>query len=204
MNIRIFLIFLTLFSPSLAIVLDCKYYVESWGDPIGNRYTCKPTVVREAEVRNVTAITGVHSNGKSNSDVEAFYLYNLHNQKFIPTGLSKFFPNLILHGADNCPIEKISGDEIKDFTKLKYIFIANLLMETIPSDYFATNLKLERIYVFGNQNLNKIGDNSLRDLKTLNYADFFGNKCINHVATTKPQIPSLIQKLKDNCGYIEK
>ena len=71
------------------------------------KYSC---IVDTAAIKTsgivITAVIGVHKNGKTNTDVEAVSL-RFTDVRFFPCGMSEIFPNLKFLQVYNCGLEKI-------------------------------------------------------------------------------------------------
>lgn len=185
---------------SSAAILNCNFYFEDgWGDSFGELYTCKVEAIEVVDEKTVTEIVGRHVRDKLDADVEAIWILSLKNLTFIPIGLSYFFPNLLVHEVQECPIDTLEGNEIQELTKLRRATLGELLIDRIPDDYFATNLDLESVYIFNNTRLKIVGENMLNSLSNLTYVGFEGNFCHDQTALGSSEISTLIQILRQNC-----
>lgn len=197
-----FLIFLlATFSSSRAITLTCNFTMSADLFNLPSKYSCWQPIFSNLDNNVVTAVNGTHMSGKTNNDVQIFYVNDFTSLTFYPRGLETFFPNLIAIDFDRTNISILAGDELDSFSDLKWFRIAfNPNLRNIPSDFFANNLLLETLFIYANGILS-LGVNLLNNLSNLSFADFTLNNCTNNnaIATQPSQIANLIQKLRDDC-----
>lgn len=196
-TIIVIFLFISFASTTSAVVFNCVYKNISFGYG-GTRYACTATSVTEITNQIATNAVGIHATGKSNLDVEGIWIHGCWNLKFIPTGISRIFPNLLAHWVYNCPIEKIVGNELFDFTNLKYASVSWSQIERVPGNYFSTNPGLLDLGFSNNPKLAHVARNLLEPVKNATFVNFLKNLCINKSVSTL-QIPTLIEDLKTQC-----
>lgn len=202
-----FLIFIfAAISSTFAISFNCQYTSQYFNE-IGTNYGCiKPTLSNIAATKELTAVSGTHESGRSNSDVRALYIYGQPELTYIPRGIEKLYPNLIGLIIINTNISSINGDELNGLPNLKHFqFTNNRKVERIPGNLFSKNPAL--IFVqFASNNIKHVGENILDGLTSLRYASFCYNYCASNIPeSTYPtlSIPALKEFLKKNCTDIQ-
>lgn len=199
-----FILIVAFFATSRALELNCNNFIMREMNQLPMTYSCYlPELLRIEENQTVTAVFGIHIEGKSNLDVGMLYIRNYTSLEYFPRGIDKFFPNLIALAIDYCDINFLNGDEISAFPNLFWFvlnFNPNLIR--IPGNFFSNNPNMATIWFAGNS-IKQVGENLLSSLTNLNWASFLNNYCINRIAFTSAQIPSIIETLASNCTDIQ-
>jgi hypothetical protein len=190
-----FTILLFTFGVSLtqAVVFDCIFQnvVFSVG---GDVYSCfLPTITNTG---STLEIRGTHKVGKSNSDVEGFYINNQPLNE-IPNGLNNFFPNLNVFFVVNLNLSSISSNDLQ-YPELLYFRALNSKLENIDGNLFENNPKLVYIDFELNQ-IKNVGNDLLTGLNDLEEIDFRNNPCINKRAMNPTEIQELNRLLPISC-----
>jgi hypothetical protein len=197
MNFFIFAQFL--FSTAFAFQIQCSFEMYAMTN-LPSTYACLSRGLSNiTQSESMTAVYGNHMNGKSNDDVGLFFIYNDTTLTFFPKDMEYFFPNLIGLYFNGCNIFTVNGDELNHFGNLSWFsltFQPNL--ERIPGNLFAKTPLIYTIYMYSNR-IKHVGENLLDSLEHLRYAHFGNNFCVQKVATTRADIPSLIEHLRTNC-----
>jgi Leucine-rich repeat (LRR) protein len=125
--------------------LDCTFSFLDLESSKRN-YTCKPnkkTVITQPD-SNIRAITGVHEQGKTNTDVLfVLFLYNI--VEYVPRGISLFFPNLVTLHINKCDLKQITREDLIGLESLQELRMMNNPLTTLPDDLFINMPKLKRI-----------------------------------------------------------
>lgn len=117
--------------------------------------------------RDIVAVNGNHSNGKSNDDVTNFLFFS-KTMNFFPHGITKFLKNIESLSVFNSSLSKITKDDLKEFGgKLKTFTICFTLIEVIESDLFSFNENIEIIFL-GKNKIKFISFDAFGGLKKLN------------------------------------
>lgn len=114
-------------------------------------YTCH---IKSASVikRNtkISAITGKHHRNKTNADVTTLYFNNCV-LKFVPRGLSDFFPFCRTVIIRQCGLKTISRQDLKGLENLATLSLNDNKLTTLPDNLFADMKKLSSISFARNQ-----------------------------------------------------
>ena len=118
--------------------------------------------------------------------------------KFLPTNLAQHFPKLSAIEVIGGRLSRLEQKDLKPFPHLKVLWLPRNNLESLSSDVFEANLKLEKISFYENR-IKFIANGVLNPLKHLQYANFELNECIDSFASTKVCIKSLEIKMHDKC-----
>lgn len=151
---------------------------------------------------NVERAIGSHESGRSNDDVKVLNIQAI-NCAQIPSGFENSFKNLEGIFAFSSEKKILVADDLRPFTKLKYLDISFNRIENLPSDVFASTPQMEWID-FSDNRLKLVGLNILDSLTKLHYANFATNICINELGRDKTDIERNIKRLlRLNCQPFE-
>lgn len=180
-------------------VMECEFSSSVDYHVIGNAYRCKVNFFNStSQSENITDILGVHEGEKSFEDVKLFMIEN-QNISMIPRNLNLIFPNLEGIIIESCNLKSLSSYDLKNYPKLKFVYIGNNQIYNLPGDLFENNLHIEWL-TFRNNYTKTIGTNLLKNLKNLEFASFIRNTCINRKAQSKLEIQQLINDIERNCS----
>lgn len=125
-------------------ILDCDYK-QTTHPTVGNAYTCHARVLKLALIDNViNGITQNHMKGKNSSDVTALVIQNQNCEEFLQE-LEKGFPNLEGIIFTHSHLKSIESNDLKPFTKLKYLSLINNDLEELHSDLFEFIVNLQHV-----------------------------------------------------------
>lgn len=194
------LIFLAFFSTASSIIIECdfgNYNFEHWPRRV---YTCEVSSYSDEGNKIVTAINGKHNDGKTNSDVDGLFLVlGRKNLDYLPTGFENFFPNLNLIVIRFGKIEKLKGDELKNYQNLEFFGVWNTPLEFVGGKLYENNKKLKTIRLDSNK-IKQVGSGLFNGLENLRNVFLSGNVCINENANGSTDIESLKENLKLKCS----
>lgn len=201
---KIILILLFLYSAS-GIKIECHYSTRwFWPEIDSYLYTCNVRSMSFADDRTiVTEVTGEHVSEKGNKDVGAIVfpveLCPRFHLKLIPKGLSNFFENVVALLFDDCSINSLTGNGLKEYSKLQWISIKQCDLQEIPRDFFAFTPNLTYVS-FAFDEIRHVGLGLLDNLTQLKSANFSNNVCINKAASNPSELSKLKNNLKLNCA----
>jgi len=132
--------------------------------------------------------------GKSNADVESFWIVDEQILTTIPTGIENFFANLEGFQWEGGVISTIDSSTFKPFPNLSHISLGGNNLVTLDADLFQFTRELRQIYLYSNS-LEHVGHELLTGLADLTLADFEANTCVDTLARTPRQIQELNRRL---------
>ena len=129
--------------------IECKYSNHLWLN--GHKYTCQVSEISVIEPRaRIATFKGIHLAGKTNIDVEAFWISGTQVEYF-PRGLPTIFPRLTNVQVDGCGIKEISRKDFEGLGNLKILDLCNNELKSLPNDLFVETPKLHWIYIDDNK-----------------------------------------------------
>lgn len=190
------ILFLMLATVAHGVVFECHFVYSNWYI-LNTHYACAVTIQHSGNNGVLDNVIGTHYPEMNNSDVVGLQIYGNGNFTGIPVNIEQYFPNLLGIDFNIVDLPHLSADDLKPFSKLKYInFDTNKLL-SIDSDLFkyTPNLKFIR---FVRNPLEHVGKNLLTGL-SLTYTYFRSNTCIDYEANNKQEYGILINKLVTQC-----
>lgn len=202
-KMKFLILILATISSINSLTLNCPFKTLNWANYVGEAYTCYyPTLSNLYETQQITAVSGTHEDGKSNSDVKVLNIGNNVNLTYFPRAIENFFPNLIAIYISSTNITYIRGDELLAFPKLTNFQIAvNPSFERVPGNLFSNNPLLQVVSFYKN-NIKHVGEGIMNGLKNLKWIEFNRNYCVNQLAYPA-DFPTLIEFLRTNCTVVE-
>jgi hypothetical protein len=192
---RLFFVFGVSFSSISALTFYCNFAVRNF-DSFTQIYSCEFNVTEDASDL-LTAVSGTHLPGKTNSMTEGVSAPSAVNLTFIPRNLASFFPNIkVLYWAAP-QFSSISSDDLK-FPLLEYFVCANNQLTSIDGNLFEFSRNLRAIS-FYNTKLQHVGHNLLVNLPQLQQAWFQHNTCISTYTEDQQGIKNLDRNLPIFC-----
>lgn len=147
---------------SIGIDLKCVFVTYTF-----DGYNCKAENLKiENQDTAVTDIKGSHLASKSNSNVAVLYIPSSNCIKSIPSGISRFFPNLKKLEATDGSLKYLSQKSFAGLNSLQTIDIRGNLLSKIPDDTFDNLPKLE-ILILNENRIQKIELNTFEKLLSL-------------------------------------
>lgn len=196
MKLWIFIVILVNFRSAVdSIKIDCafgdKYY------SYHKRYTCAATFTNLNENQNVESISGKHSDGKTNEDIE---MVDFTKASFIPQELEKFFPNFKVLRINGHTIKELKGNELKNYTKLEFVSIQNGPLKKISGNLFEFTPLMKNVN-FANNKIYSMNENFLKSLYKMSDVDFSRNMCVigNKNAVSSYKVEDVVNDLNAKC-----
>ena len=157
---------------------ECKYSNTKWAD--GYKYTCqvsKVSIVKPGA--RIATFKGTHEAGKTNVDVEAFYV-NDTNVEHFPRGLATIFPRLKYVEVDKCRIKVMSRNDLEGLGNLEVLDLSKNKLKSLRNDLFVETPKLKWIYLDDNK-IERLSSKIMDPLDKKNLNDFWlhGNPSIS-------------------------
>lgn len=115
---------------------------------------------------------------------------------FVPIETDLFFPNLETLRIFSSGLKKIRQSDLKGFKALRELLLPLNEIESLDSDLLSYNKKIARIDLSRNR-LKNVGLAFFSALKTLTYANFIGNDCIDE--NLKIDKILFINKVREQC-----
>lgn len=196
---KLFLLFVACsICSSLGFTIDCHLNNTFLFDGLDRAYTCgvKHLITNEIN-RNVSRVNTEHQRGKTNDDVSTIQIFE-KKMEYFPRGFTSFFKNIVAFHAGMNGLKYLEKSDLKDFVKLKFLYLYKNQLETLPSDLFIHNPALEYISFFDNR-LTNIGSKTLMPLQSLKIAFFDKNICIDKQATTYEGLLELKLEIAQQC-----
>jgi hypothetical protein len=180
---------------------ECVFSTYSDYNFVGNLYFCKVKnfpIVTESNFK-LTHPTGSHSSGKSNSDVQGFYLHSSQfTVNYFPQGLDEYFSNLKSIRFSHVKIKEVHQSDLRPFAELIVLSFYVNQIEYIEKDLFKFNKKLKLVQFETNQ-LTYI-DSNVFDQLNLKYLYLGENKCMNMNAESQEGTLKVIKEAKEKCS----
>lgn len=175
---------------SSGLVLECNFAIHEHG--WGKFYTCHALdLVVTKEDRTITEIKGQHMDGKSNDDIEEFYVHH-GDCTMLPLNLGAFFKNLDIFYVKASQVKKLTSEDLKGLNKLKVFDVSHNLIERLEKGIFDGHSSIEKISFVDNE-LNFIDKDAFDSLVNLKGVHFQRNRCIDFHRYHK----DILSKLKD-------
>lgn len=198
-----------LFSIAHAIFITCDFNYNNWITN-GNFYNCDVKSIDFSDNQtHITGFNGSHLNSNSCLDVKIINFgypnatsCSSLNLTVFPKGFINFFPNIIGFIFWECAINSLNGDELNEYSNIRYYIHHNSNLTRIPGEFFASNPGMKYVF-FSYNKLMHVGENLLDNLQNLETVWFLGNTCVNKGASNPSEIPALIEVLRQNCTDIE-
>lgn len=147
---------------------------------------------------NVTNITGIHLEGKSNTDVIVFTSVRKKFEKF-PRNLPQFFPNIDKIQISTSNIRTLTRDDLEAFGgKLKELYFVYNALEVIEGDLFEGTPNLEVVELSGNK-ITRVDPGAFSRLQKLSSLHFSFNPCYSSYANDRKAVIELVGKIVEAC-----
>ena len=154
--------------------------------------------------------------GGLNLSVQAFYIQNNKEVKFLPENIFKYFPGLIAYNVLNCLIRTVNAKHFKGSNSLEHLDLDQNEIKSIDGDSFKDLIKLEMLGLSFNK-IKTIAPNIFQSLGNLqqlrigeNQIKFLDEKCfdkltkLEHIELGKNEISALPADLFKNNLKLEK
>lgn len=127
-------------SSSFGEQLQCNYITHSDG------YNCEMASTYE-ENKEISSVTGDHKFGKSNNDVEVFYVTDLNKSKFVPTKVCSVLQNINKFDVYGGTVVELKKNVFGGCKNLKKIVLKYLKLKTLDEDIFSEVPTLESVTI---------------------------------------------------------
>lgn len=199
------LVVVVLIHSSSAFSVACIFEDSLLFDDLKAVYTCAVNTLETNELkRNVSDVTGRHKARRGNRDVVQIQISQHPHpslMEFFPRGFAGFFENIVAFHAGKNKLKYLEKSDLKEFGKLRFLYLYSNQLEVLQSDVFQNNPALEYVSFFNNR-LMYIGSNILVPLKRLKIAYFNKNICIDKQATTDQGLSELKLEISHQCSEI--
>jgi hypothetical protein len=182
--------------------INCKYDITTfYWQSNENIYMC---IVENDKIFNGTRLTIDSATGrfyykKNHNDVQGFKL-NQPKVKEFPLNIQNIFPNLTMLDFWMCGFTELRGDDMKVFTKLKFLYMGINDITTIAEDTFSQNTNLEVIMLYHNK-ISHIDPKAFSNLHNLRALSLEGNLCKNlNMTMTRQQVEVAVKSIEDGCA----
>lgn len=118
--------------------LKCEFFQAD------GRYVCDVSSANITARCIVKSFDGVHKGGKTNHDVVKLQIID-ETVHYLPSGISKIFPNLKILIVRNCGLKVIEANDLKNFKEIEKLDFYTNELTTLPNDLFRRLKKLNRI-----------------------------------------------------------
>lgn len=165
---------------------------------VGQAYYCYPAV-QDITTQNVIidGLGGDHVSGKTSDDVTLFSIWN-KSCYYIPKGIDKLYKNLEFIEFGKCGLRVVSGDDLKPFTKLKVLWLADNQLTTLDAGLFEFNTNLKSIS-FRNNKISLIDQTIFDPIENLEKAEFSENFCVSKDGEGSDQVKAVIREVIEKC-----
>ncbi|KAG5668389.1 hypothetical protein PVAND_016329 [Polypedilum vanderplanki] len=183
-----------------SVDISCEFTTATWS-VIDDIYECNldsnPSITSPNTV--ITSVKGDHLLSKNHENVQGFYSNSEHETIFyIPHGLSKFFPHLILIYIKNGKILEIHQKDFEQYPKLRFLSLYQNEIKYLEKYLFKFNTELQYID-FGYNKINQIHPTIFDHLGQLKFLLFDKNRCIDNGEKDKSGLFELIKEVKEKC-----
>lgn len=171
-----------------ALTVKCDYtYLIYIDEPKGNEdvltqdiYGCSEAKVEGDifSIRKVVAVSRNHISGKSDEDVELFRNSDDSHKIKFPREIGFFFPNLMVLSLAKAGLVKISCEDLKFLTKLRFLILTANKLTSLESDLFKHTPNLEYLHLELNL-IKSFGQNILHPIPKLKRFYVYNNTCMN-------------------------
>jgi hypothetical protein len=186
---------------SSAITIDCEFASKSSGHwtVVGEAYTCYIRNIEVTKKEVVTEIKGSHEGTFTNGNLKALNIYG-KTCNVIPSGFDTFFTDVEAFSVNESHLKTVTNEDLKQFPKLREIWLYTNDLEFLPSNLFEFNPKVEYI-VFKHNKISYVGAEFFNYLPNLSKASFYSNVCINSAANELSELPALKKDIFDGCAF---
>jgi len=183
-----------------ASIVDCDYNLQEFY-AVGEVYRCEVSNnlnIYSPESAEIVAVNGAHMSGKSNNDEIYFHAADKHIEYF-PRGLEKFFTKLTGILIWRSKLREIHQDDLKSYTKLKYLNLGENNIEVINDGLFDYQPDIE-VFTCGSCKIFHISPTVFDNLHILATLYLGGNKCTSkHSTNNRTGVLEVIKSVKYTC-----
>ncbi|KAG5667376.1 hypothetical protein PVAND_015358 [Polypedilum vanderplanki] len=140
---------------------------------------------------------GLHSTGYTENDVTSIEFKD-KTIYYLPSGIDEIFKNLLAFSLTNSKLREICEEDLKNFSHLRFLNLANNELTILESELFKFNQELETIILNSNK-IHQIEANVFESLPNLSNLWMEKNSCISKNADSKNRVTTLIAEIKSLC-----
>lgn len=179
-----------------ALDVQCKYVVANRWPTLKNLYTCEASLSFNDHPRRIESVTGNHTTGKVNVNVQSFIISGQDTVMDFPLDLHKFFPNLEAIYITGTGIETVAKEHFYGLPNLKSVDFGGALgnkIRSIGNNPFCFQANKLVGISFYNNPVEHIGFDFLEFMSKLNHLHFHGSKCYNMITDNFQQMAATIK-----------
>ena len=190
---------LSLIDNIVPLSIDCWFGSINYWSVIHEGTGCVMYDIRGAKnvKETITNVTGTLSEGTTFKDIKVVDMRGFCN--FIPDGFDKYFENLEGFSSYNTSMLTVSSADLKQFPKLREIWVYYNLLEYLPSNLFEYNPNIEFIH-FQQNKIKYIDPEFFTKIPKLIGAKFGGNECIDRNVSEVEYLILLKREIKKKCS----
>jgi Leucine rich repeat len=171
-----------------ANVLQCSFSVTSkWN--VVNAYTCIGNIIMTSDSPFITSMSGVHSTGRTNVDVQVVVIEG-QNIRFFPRGL-EIFPKVQALSFNAAGILEISQADLAPFPNLVQLQLNNNHITTLRRHTFESNTKLQFISINDNP-LSHVAESVFDNLRQLSVLELRNTVCMNDFRSNRADVQAML------------
>jgi len=184
---------------TIAIGIECWYTEASYWSTFDKPYAC--VIYKFEAAKNVReTITGVSGTIREGSTIDDVIVIDLRGFcNIIPVGFDTIFSNILGFSVYATQTSTVSSDDLKQFPKLRELWIYSNELEYLPSNLLEHNPNMEYIH-FNSNKIKFIGSQFFSAVPKMYGADFTGNVCIDRSAGDAKNLAKLKKEIKKKCS----
>lgn len=144
-------------------------------------YSCSITLVDDGR-SDLTAVTGTHLDGMTNSDVTDLVMgqnyNNVHVYK-LPTNIASYFPNLQTLSWSQADLQTVTVSDLKPFPNLRVLDLSYNFIRRLDGDLFQYNPHIETI-LFYSDSIEYVGKGIFNNCNAIKTVYLGENVCISY------------------------
>lgn len=141
-------------------------------------YACSAQITEDGS-DDITSLTGTHTGGMTNANVQALLLTSNYMAKFnkLPSNLATYFPNLVAITVDNSRMKTLTKADLAPFPNLIYLSAQMNMIRVLEGDVFSSNPLLQYLNLAYNS-IQYVGAGFLSTNTALSSIQFQYNRCL--------------------------
>jgi Leucine-rich repeat (LRR) protein len=184
-----------------SIKIPCFFDNELLFDELKVAYTCTVTDLMTNKMRRtISNVSGEHIPDTDDGNITQIHIIN-QQMEYFPIGFTKFFEHIVAIHAGRNKLSYLEKNDLKEFTKMRFLYLYSNWLKVLESDVFQHNAALEYISFYNNR-LVHIGSKILLPLKRLKTAYFNKNICVDKQAASDQGISELRLEISERCSNI--
>lgn len=194
-----FLLALSFAGNTISLSIECSFKDGSYWSVLVEPYACIVYNIQGTEnvKESITDVTGSIRDGLTYKDVKVVDIRGFCN--FIPDAFDNYFENIEGFSSYNTSMITVSKADLKQFPKLRELWIYFNLLEFLPSDLFEFNPHIEYIH-FNNNKIKFIGPEIFSNVPKLYSLKLSSNNCIQRSVDDVKMLQLLKREIKKKCS----